>query len=87
MIVPRDPHVPISAEAWARLRERWPDGERLSWAWRLARDLDALADLIAGRPVSASRLDPEALFEARRRSLVQLRSPIELVDVVEEEAA
>jgi hypothetical protein len=81
LIVPRDPYEPITAEMQEALRAAWPDGERLTIAWRLARDLDALRDLLAGRPVSADRLDREALFTARRRSLVQLRAPLELVHV------
>src|SRR5690242_3948206 len=85
-IVPRDPSQPITAEMRRALREAWPDGERLAAAWRLARDLETLSDLLAGAPVSEDRLDPEALFPARRRSLVQLGAPIELLIVVEDAA-
>jgi hypothetical protein len=82
-VIPPDPWEPLP-EGWReQLAERWPDAERLEWAWRLARDVDTCADLIAGLAVSAGRLDPDALFEARRRSLVQLRAPIELVNVQE----
>jgi hypothetical protein len=86
MIVPRDPWQPIRAEIWAKLERRWPNAERLVTAWRLARDIDTCADLIAGRPVDQARLDPEAVFAARRKSLVTLTAPIDLVNV-EERAA
>jgi len=82
-IVPCNPHEPITLAMWEELSRRWPDRERLAAAWRLARDLETLADLIAGRVVAAERLDQDALREARRRSLVQLRAPIEFVDVLE----
>jgi hypothetical protein len=60
--------------------------ERLVAAWRLARDVDTCSDLIAGCPVDQARLNPEAVFEARRKSLVTLSAPIDLVNV-EERAA
>ena len=83
-IVPRDPWEPITEEMWAALREAWPNGERLAAAWRLAPDVDTCSDLLAGVPVSAGRLDQEALFESRRRSLVTLSAPIELLNVTED---
>ena len=82
-IVPRNPWQPLTEEMRQALRDKWPDGERLTTAWRLARDLETLRDLLAGLRVAADRLDQEALFEARRRSLVQLRTPIALVNVSE----
>lgn len=82
-VVPRNVYEPLPDGWREQLAERWPDGERLAWAFRLALDVETCADLIAGRPVSMSRLDSSALFEARRRSLVQLRAPLELVNVRE----
>jgi hypothetical protein len=82
VIAPANPLQPLPTGWRERLVARWPDGARLDAAWRLARDLETLADLLAGLPVAASRLDPDALVEARRRSLVQLRAPFDLVDVV-----
>jgi hypothetical protein len=85
-VIPRDPWQPLPADWRELLAARWPDGERLVIAWRLATDVDTLGDLLAGLPVSPDRLDSEALFQARRRSLVQLRAPVELVNVVEDAA-
>lgn len=62
-----------------RLRKRWPDGERLRWAWRLARDVETCGELIAGRAVSQERLDEDALKEAHQKTLIELRAPLELV--------
>jgi hypothetical protein len=78
-IAPRDPHEPITDEQWEQIRAAWPDRERLRVAWALARDVDALSDLLAGRTVHTSRLKPEALAKAREESLVQLRSPLSLL--------
>ncbi len=80
MIVDRDPWTPITAKQWAELREAWPNGERLTVAWRLARDVDALADLLAGRPVAPGRINQRELAKARRASLVQLVAPIDLLE-------
>jgi hypothetical protein len=85
VIVPRDPLVLITPEMWQALRVKYPDGALLAAAWQLAKDPDALADLLAGLPVSQGRLNQDALVEARRRTLVQLRAPIELVNVIEDE--
>jgi hypothetical protein len=82
-VIPRDIFEPLPADWREQLAERWPDAERLAWAWRLARDIETCGDLIAGRAVGSSRLNPEALFEARRRSIVQLRAPIDLLNVQE----
>jgi hypothetical protein len=83
-IVPKSPDEPITRAMSEALRDAWPDGERLAVAFRLASDVDTCSDLLAGVPVSESRLDPGALFEARRRTLVQLSPPIALVDVSED---
>lgn len=80
-IVPTDTFEALTPTMRAELEQRWPNGERLVWAWRLARDVETCADLIAGHPVEESRLEPDALFEARRRRLVQLRAPIELLNI------
>jgi hypothetical protein len=82
-VVPRNVYEPLPADWREQLAALWPDAERLAWAFRLANDVDTCADLIAGRAVSSSRLDESALLEARRRSLVQLRPPLELLNVRE----
>ena len=86
MIAPRDPWQPLPPDWREQVTAKWPNAERLSWAWRLARDPETCGALIAGHPVDQRRLDPDALLEARRRSLVQLRAPLELLNVVEEAA-
>jgi hypothetical protein len=79
--VPRDPWSPISAETWQRLRESWPNGERLTLAWRLARDVDTLGDLLLGLPVDPDRIDRVELARARTRRLVRLDlSPADLLE-------
>lgn len=82
-IAPKDPRKPITEETRVALREAYPNAERLKVVFRLALDVDTAHDLLAGNPVSESRLDPEALFEARRLSLVQLRAPGELLRITE----
>ncbi len=59
---------------------RWPDGQRLFWAIKLAQDVEACADLLANRPVDPSRLDRKALAESREASLVQLVRPIDVLE-------
>jgi hypothetical protein len=60
---------------------RWPDVERLFAAFVVARDLDTCRDLLAGRPVAVSRLDPDGVRAVGRRTLVQLRAPVQRTDV------
>jgi hypothetical protein len=83
-IVPKDPRERITPAMWRALRNAYPNGERLAAAWRLARDLDTLGELLSGCSVSSDRLDPEAVFHARRRTLVTLSAPAELLNVAEE---
>lgn len=78
-IVPRDPHEPITAAMRWTLFERWQDGERLMWSFRLALNLETCADLIAGRPVSPGRLDQDELSRAHEPQLVQLVAPVDLL--------
>jgi len=80
MIVSPDPFEPITAEQWDALRARWPNGERLTVAWRLARDVDALHDLLAGLPVSPERLKLDEVERARELRLVQLVAPLDLLE-------
>lgn len=80
-VVPRDPFELLPADWREQLEEKWPDGARLTWAWRLARDLDACADLIAGRAVDPSRLDPSQLRLANEARLVVLVRPVDLLEV------
>lgn len=70
---------PIGAEQWEQIRAAWPNAERLRAAWDLALDLETLADLITGRPVSPGRLDKAELAKARQATLVVLRRPIDLL--------
>jgi hypothetical protein len=82
VIAPRDTFEPITNDHWTQLRAAWPDGERLRLAWQLARDVDTLGDLLAGRTVDPSRLDQDELVRARRRKLVMLVSALELLEGV-----
>ncbi len=59
---------------------RWPDGQRLFWAIKLALDVEACADLLADRPVDPVRLDRKALAESCEASLVQLVRPIDVLE-------
>jgi hypothetical protein len=74
-----DPTEPITVEQWTQIRAAWPNAERLRAAWNLALDVDTLADLIVGRPVSPGRLDKAELAKARQATLVVLRRPIDLL--------
>ncbi len=58
----------------------WPDGQRLYWAFKLALDVEACADLLADKPVDPARLDRKALAESREASLVQLVRPIDVLE-------
>jgi hypothetical protein len=87
VIVPRDPWQPLPVDWREQLRARWPDGERLAWAWRLAPKLATCGDLLAGLPVALAWLNQNALVAARRSSVVTLRAPLELVKVTEDQAA
>jgi len=82
-IVPLDPCEPITPEISAELERRYPDAARIAAAMSLARDLATFRALYAGALIPAESLDQAALADARRRSLVQLRAPIELVNVRE----
>lgn len=79
-IMPKDSSVPLPPDWREQLRARWPDGERLRAAWALARDVDALEDLLAGRAVHPDRIDRDELVKASRANLVQLRAPIDLLE-------
>jgi hypothetical protein len=72
VIAPKSASEPISAEMLEALREAWPNGVRLTAAWRLARDVDTLSDLLAGLPVDRDRLDPAGVAWARERRFVTL---------------
>jgi hypothetical protein len=79
-IIPTDSSEPITEEMWAQLRAAYADGQRLATAFALALDVDACADLLAGRTVDPSRLDEGELFKARRKRLVQLVAPVNLLE-------
>jgi hypothetical protein len=44
----------------------------LSWALRLALDVETCRDLLNGEPVDPARLDPKALARAKATDLVRL---------------
>jgi hypothetical protein len=79
VIASRNPHVPIAPEQWGELRRCWPDGARLTAAWRLARDPETCADLLRGLPVDRDRLSPEGLAWSLEHRLVRLERPIDLL--------
>lgn len=83
MIVPRDTYVSLTPAMQGRLLERWPGVQRLRVAWRIAGDVEALADLLAGCPVDPSRLDPQGLLWARTHELVALLPPGALLGLAE----
>ena len=84
VIVSRDPHLPLTLGQREELERAYPEAQRLLAAIKLARDLDACADLLAGRPVDSARLDQAELASAKRRTLVRLVAP---ADLLEAEAA
>jgi hypothetical protein len=86
-LVPLDPWTPIPASVWAELRRRYPSTARIMVAMRLAQDAATCADLLAGRPVDPDRVDRSELERAKRRSLVRLVAPIELLLLDEEGTA
>jgi hypothetical protein len=51
----------------------------LKAAWKLARDVETLADLLAGCPIDQNRLNPEGLRWAMEHRLVRLERPIDLL--------
>ena len=80
MIVPRDPYVSLTLGEREQLERLWPHTHRLLAAIKLARDIDACCDLLAGRPVDLSRLDPAELEHSKRASLVRLLAPAGLLE-------
>jgi hypothetical protein len=54
---PFDPWTPIEPATWERLREAWPDGDRLARCWALATSVAVLAALIRGERVPVEALD------------------------------
>jgi hypothetical protein len=81
-IVSHDVFAPLTDGQRLALVEAWPNGARLEWAWRIARDLETCRALLAGQPVDAERLDQAELFSARRARLVQLVAPADLLEGV-----
>jgi hypothetical protein len=76
-IVPRDPCEPITGAMRLLLEWDYPDADRILLAMRLALDVGACEDLLAGRPVDPSRLDQAELAKAREKTLVRLVAPID----------
>lgn len=62
------------------LKAKWPNGDRLMLAWRLAGDLATLEDLLLGHHVDPIRLDEEWLRWAKREKFVALKPAIEVLD-------
>lgn len=77
----------LDEQAKLEREARWPDAGRLQIAFRLAVDVEACADLLAGRPVDPARLDPLQRAKAQEARLVQLVRPIDLVNIDNPEAA
>jgi hypothetical protein len=80
VIVPRSPYEPVTGEMWDALRNAWPNGARLTVAFRLARDVDTCARLLAGEPVERGSLDPDGLAWARERRFVTIAPLIYVPD-------
>ena len=59
-----------------------PCTQHTSVAIRLAKDVEACAALLRGEPVDPARIDPGELFTARRKRLVQLVAPVDLIENV-----
>ena len=81
MTVPRDPHQPMLFEHWYFLRRDYRDTTRLDVAFRLAKDVETCAAILAGLAVARERLDPDGLTWAMEPSYVQLLAPIEAAGV------
>ena len=79
MIIPRDVYQPLTPAHLNSLRARWPDAVRLATAFALALDVDAAADLLAGRHLNPSRIDASELERAKCATLVRLVAPIDLL--------
>jgi hypothetical protein len=75
-----DPYDPRRA-AWRKAA--WPDAERLGAAFRLALDVEACADLLAGRAVSPAQIDQKALAQAQQTTHVRLVAPADLLAIGE----
>lgn len=58
---------------------KWPDGDRLKVAMNLSPDIETCRDLLSGRYVDPSRLDPEWLRWAKREQFVALRPALECI--------
>jgi hypothetical protein len=78
MTAPTDPYGPAAAERRAAM---WPDTDRLSTAFALARDVATCEALLRGDHVDPNRLDQDWLTWARKQKFVQLASPAELLGV------
>jgi hypothetical protein len=79
---------PITPEHWAGLRAAYPDTLRIFVAMQLARDVEACAALLSGKPVDPLRLDPRELERASARRLVRLdMTMLDLLKTPVEEAA
>jgi hypothetical protein len=79
IVPPDDTFEPITAEMWAALRDAYPNAAHLEVCFRLARDLTTCEALWAGETVDHRRLDQDEVFNARRKQLVQLVAPIDLL--------
>jgi aryl-alcohol dehydrogenase-like predicted oxidoreductase len=85
VIVPRNPHEPLTPEMLEALRDAWPHPERIVVAMRVAGDVDTCAALLRGDPVNPDRLDQEGLRWARERRLVRL--DLRAIDLLTRSAA
>jgi hypothetical protein len=87
-IVPRDTFEPLTDEIWEALHEAYSDENiaMVGVAMRLALDLETCRALLEGRPVDPVRIDQAELAKAKRRTLVQLVAPLDLLARPEEAA-
>ena len=69
----------LSTEYLEDLKAKWPDGDRLRVAMNLSPTPEICADLLSGRYVDPSRLDPEWLRWAKREQFVALKPALECV--------
>lgn len=81
-IASRDSLEPVTLEMRAALADAYPDAQRLLVAFRLALDVEACADLLAGRAVDPARLDQGELVTARRKRLLTLTPAIDALPQV-----
>jgi hypothetical protein len=79
VIVPRDPHRPITDDQRVRLVRRYPSVERLRVVFALAPGIAIAEALSRGEPLNPALVDQHELEKARHGELVQLVRRFDLV--------